>query len=106
MNQRVKKSNKGKGNQDISASVMNTGGHVVSHSRDNEPVIRTPQKATGDVPAEKLQGLAKASPFLKKIKDVVTPKSKEEERRVIAQSTEKVVESNDKKKTEKENDSK
>lgn len=90
MNQRSKRARKGKGDQNIGASTMHTGGHVVSHGRSQEPEVRLPQKATGDVPSEKSQGLAKASPYFKKVEDVMPqPKSKSEEKRIIAQATEK-----------------
>jgi hypothetical protein len=100
MNQRVKRSNKGKGEQDISGSTMHTGGHVSSHSREADPVVRTPQKATGDVPAEKSKGLAKASPFFKKLKDTVKPKSKAEEKKALAEASEDKKKKKEKKETE------
>ena len=68
---------------------MHTGGHVASHSRTSDPVVRVPQKATGDVPAEKISGAAKASPFFKELKEVL-PTSKKEEQKVIAQAVEEV----------------
>jgi len=92
MNQKNKRSRDRKRVQNLDGSVMNTGGHVVSHSRDAAPVVRTPQKATGDVPAENTKGIAKASPFFKKVAEVVKPKSKEEEKKAIAKATEKVIE--------------
>lgn len=88
MNQRSKRARDRKHGQDIGASTMSTGGHVVSHRRGADPVVRTPQKATGDVPGDKAQGIAKASPFFKKLKEVVQPKSKAEEKKVIAEATE------------------
>lgn len=90
MNQRSKRSRDRK-SQNIGASTFNTGGHVVSHSRTADPVVRTPQKATGDVPADKIKGAAKASPFFKKLKEVL-PTTNAEEKKVIAKATEKVVE--------------
>lgn len=87
MNQRIKRARKGKGAQDLGASTMQTGGHVVAHSRDAEPVVRVPQKTTGDVPAEQSQGLAKASPFFKKLSEVL-PKSKADEKKALAEATE------------------
>jgi hypothetical protein len=87
MNQRVKRSKKRK-HQDIGGSVMHTGGHLASHRRDAEPVVRTPQKTTGDVPGEKAKGLAKASPFFKKLGAKLNPRSKEEEKKIIAAATE------------------
>lgn len=93
MNQRQKRArDRKRAGQNIDASTMHTGGHIVSHSRKADPVVRTPQKATGDVSGEKVSGLAKASPLFKKLKDTVVPKSKSEEKRVIAQATEKVDE--------------
>lgn len=69
---------------------MNTGGHVASHRRGAAPVVRTPQKATGDVPAEKMLGAAKASPAFRELKEVL-PVTKVEEKKVIAKATEKPV---------------
>jgi len=91
MNQRSKRARDRKNGQDIGASTFNTGGHVASHRRGSDPVVRTPQKATGDVPAEKISGAAKASPFFKKLKEVL-PGSKAEEKKVIAKATEKAPE--------------
>ena len=90
MNQRSKRSSDRK-IQDIGASVMATGGHVVSHKPKEEPVVRTPQRATGDVPADKVEGLAKASPAFKKVEEVVKPKTKADEKKAIAKATEKKV---------------
>jgi len=89
MNQRVNRSKKGKGENNIGGSTINTGGHVAHHARGKETVVKTPQKATGDVPAKKLSGLAKASPFFEKVKEVVKPKTKAEEKQAIAKATEK-----------------
>jgi len=86
MNQRSKRARDRK-KQDLNSATMHTGGHLASHSRKADPVVRTPQKATGDVPAEKIKGLAKASPFFKKVKEAL-PKSKAEEKKVIAEATE------------------
>jgi len=89
MNQRNKRSSDRK-------ATMATGGHVVHHSRDEQPEIRI-QKATGDV---KPSGLAKASPFFKPIEaGLEKPKSTEEEKKVIASATEKILD--DQKKTDK-----
>ena len=84
MNQRIKKFRDRKA-QDTSNVSINTGGHVVQHSAGRDPVVRTPQKATGNLPD---RGFAKASPLFKKIDEVV-PLSKEEEKKAIAESTEK-----------------
>jgi len=93
MNQRQKRArDRRRSDQNIGSSVMSTGGHLASHSRGAAPVVRTPQKATGDVPGSKAKGIAKASPMFKKLKEVVTPKTKKEEQRVIAKATEKKVE--------------
>lgn len=74
-----------------------TGGHLVHNERGKEPEVRI-QKATGDV---KPSGLAKASPFFKKIDaGLEKPQSPEEEKKVIASATEKVLE-DDKKKSDK-----
>jgi len=88
MNQRSKRARDRKsGQNNVGTSFLNTGGHVVSHGRGVEPIVLTPQKTTGDVPAEKTSGLAKASPFFQKLKDVL-PKSKTEEKKVIAEAVE------------------
>jgi hypothetical protein len=90
MNQRSKRArDRKRAGQDVGAAVMSTGGHVVSHRRDAEPVVRTPAKTTGDVSGEKVGGVAKASPFFRKLGEVVNPKSKTEEKRAIAEATEK-----------------
>lgn len=91
MNQRNRRSRDRKSEQNIGKSTFATGGHVVSHGRAQEPEIKVPQKATGDVPAEKLSGLAKASPFFKKMKEVIIGK-KEDEKKVIATATQEVAE--------------
>ncbi|MCV0439716.1 MAG: hypothetical protein K5880_13905 [Hydrogenophaga sp.] len=88
MNQRSKRARDRKRGQDIGASTMHTGGHVAAHRRGADPVVRTPLKATGDIQGDKAQGLAKASPFFKKLGEIVKPKSKEEEKQVIASATE------------------
>ena len=90
MNQRSKRASDRKRGQDIGASVMNTGGHVASHRRGSAPVVRTPQKTTGDVSPEKLLGAAKASPAFKELKETA-PISKTEEKKVIAKATEEVI---------------
>ncbi len=84
MNQRQKRARDRRRSQDIGASTIQTGGHVAHHRRGSDPVVRTPQKATGDVPGDKARGLAKASPFFKKLKDVVSPKSQDDEKKAIA----------------------
>lgn len=82
MNQRNKRASDRK-------ATMATGGNIVHHARGEEPEIRV-QKATGDV---KPTGLAKASPFFKPIDvGVEKPKTVEEEKKVIASATEKVLE--------------
>ena len=86
MNQRAKRSNKGKGN-DLAGVTLQTGGHVAKHVPNEEPEVKAPQKTTGDVKDKKLTGLAKASPFFKDLKDKVLPKSKEDEKKAIAKST-------------------
>ena len=90
MNQRNKRSSDRKRIQDISASTMHTGGHVAAHRRGVAPEVRVPQKVTGDVPAEKIAGAAKASPYFKELKEVI-PTTKAEEKKVVAKATEKPV---------------
>lgn len=60
---------------------------MTQHSRDEEPQVRAPkpQRATGDMPDP--LGFAKASPFVRKIKDSFKPKSKEQEADAIKKST-------------------
>lgn len=70
---------------------MNTGGHVAKHQPGKSPEVMIPQKATGDVKANDLKGVAKASPLFKEIEKKVEPKSKVEEKRVIAENTTKVA---------------
>lgn len=90
MNQRIRRGRgKGKG-QRIDASTVNTGGYVANHSRDAEPEVRVPQKATGDVSPEATAGLAKASPWFKELKEVAT-RTASEEQKAIAEATEEVV---------------
>ncbi len=94
MSQRIRRAQDRKNNQ-IGGSTMATGGHVVHHDRGQDPIVRVPQKATGDVPEEKLAGVAKASPFFKKLAEVL-PKSKAEEQKAVAESViEKPVEDED-----------
>lgn len=90
MNQKNKRSSDRKRIQDISASTMNTGGHIAAHRRGAEAEVRVPQKATGDVPADKVAGAAKASPFFRELKEVL-PTSKAEEKKVVAKATEKPI---------------
>lgn len=82
MNQRNKRASERK--QNINGSTMATGGYVVKHSPNEEPEVRVPQKATGDV---KPQGLAKASPFFKKLEDAIKPETPEKEKKIIAEAT-------------------
>jgi hypothetical protein len=89
MNQRSKRAlERKRAAQDVSSAAFQTGGHVAAHRRGEDAQVRVPQKATGDVSPEKASGLAKASPFFKKLSEVVKPSTKEEERKVIAASTE------------------
>jgi len=82
MNQRNKRASDRK-------ATLATGGNIVHHAPGKEPEIRV-QKVTGDV---KPSGLAKASPFFKPIESgLKKPKSVEEEKKVIASATEKVIE--------------
>lgn len=105
MNQRSKRArDRRRAGQDIGASTMHTGGHVASHRRNADPVVRTPQKATGDVQGDKAHGLAKASPFFQKLKEVVKPSSKEDEAKAIAGATEDPVVENDETEDENEED--
>lgn len=83
MSQRIRRAKDRK--NDIDSSTMATGGHVVHHSRETNPVVRVPQKTTGEVPGEKLAGLAKASPFFKPIAEI-KPSSKAEEQKAIAEA--------------------
>ncbi len=94
MNQRQKRARDRRRAQDIGASTMQTGGHLAQHRRGSDPVIRTPQKATGDVPGDKARGLAKASPFFKKLKAVIAPKGPEEEKKALAGAKEELPETN------------
>ena len=86
MNQRIKRSSR-KNDQDITFSSMHTGGHISQHSREAEPKVRVPQKTTGDVKDEKLSGLAKASPLFQKPKEILKPKTKKDEEKVLAKNT-------------------
>lgn len=88
MSQRIRRAQDRK-NQ-IDGSTMSTGGHVVRYDRGEAPVVRVPQKATGDVPGDKLTGLAKASPFFQKLAEVLPP-TKAEEQKAIAEASEEVV---------------
>ena len=96
MNQRSKRArDRRRAEQDIGASAMNMGGHIASHRRDADPVVRVPQKTTGDVSPEKAKGLAKASPFFKKLTETLSPRTKAEEKNAIEESTEEVVDEKD-----------
>lgn len=100
MNQRSKRSNKGKGNN-LDGMTLNTGGHVAKHMPNEEPEVKVPQKVTGDIKDEKLTGLAKASPFFKKVKDAIKPVTQKEETKIIAKAT---VKKDDKKKKDEDED--
>jgi hypothetical protein len=79
MSQRIKRS------QDRKMTIS-TGGLVAQHGRGEAPVVRVPQKVTGDIKPELPKGLAKASPFLKKIEPVV-PTSEKDEKDAIAKAS-------------------
>ena len=86
MNQRNKRARDRK-------ATLSTGGHVVHQERGKEPEVKV-QKTTGDV---KPNGLAKASPFFKPLEaGLEKPQSPEEEKKVVASATEKILK-NDKK---------
>lgn len=85
MSQRI--SRHSKNNTDFVS--LNTGSNNTLHSRGSDPVVQTPQKATGDIkpePTQELAGLAKASPNFKKI-EAVEPKDKVEEKKVLAKNS-------------------
>lgn len=71
----------------IDNSTINTGGMVSHHSREDVNV-RVPQKVTGNVPEEKLPGVAKASPNFKPI-EIKTPN---DEKHTIAKFSQAVSE--------------
>lgn len=82
MNQRSKRARDRK-------ATLATGGQIVHHEPGEVPEIKVPQKATGDV---KPSGLAKASPFFKPLDaGLEKPQSAEEEKKVVASATEKVL---------------
>lgn len=93
MNQRNKRSSERK-KQNTDGATMATGGHVVRHIPNESPEVRVPSKVTGDV---KPQGVAKASPFFKKIEEVLPPKTKADEKKIIAAATETTIKDEDKK---------
>ena len=97
MNQRLRRQRDGKNNLGI--VTVQTGGHVAQHRANEDAEVKVPQKATGDVKDEKLKGLAKASPFFKKVKEAVKPVTKKEEQKIIAKAT---VKKNDKQEEEKD----
>ena len=81
MNRKAKNHNK------LESSTMQTGGHVVHHSREHDPIVKVPQKATGDVSGEKMGGLAKASPFFQPLEEIEVPATPAAEQKAIAEST-------------------
>mgnify|MGYP001569948619 CR=1 FL=1 len=82
MSQRIRRAKDRK-----NGATMSTGGHIVHHDRGEEVVVRTPpMKSTGNIPGEQ-PGFAKASPFFKKLAEVMPPKSKAEEKKVIAEAS-------------------
>ena len=64
---------------------VHTGGFGARHARGKDPVIEVPPKITGDVKDHKLSGLAKASPFFNRVKEIIQPKTQEEEKKTIAE---------------------
>jgi len=84
MNQRIKRSRNRK-----DFSTMATGGHVVNHAPKQEAEVRTPSKATGDVKGDNLSGLAKASPFFKKVTERVLGRTEKEKAEAIEENVEK-----------------
>lgn len=95
MSQRIRRA------QDRKAT-MATGGHVVHHDRGMDPIVRVPQKATGDVKGDKLAGLAKASPFFKPLAEL-PPATKADEKKAVAEASQN-VEDNEIESDEQEND--
>ena len=89
MSQRIKRAKDH--NTDKTGSTFNTGGIVVRHNGVDEAIVKVPHKTTGDIPEDKMVGLAKASPFFKNIEEVTKPKTKEEENKIVASSVEKVI---------------
>lgn len=90
MNQRQKRArDRRRAGQDVSRSFFGTGSFVSSNRRGDEAIVKMPQKATGDVQDEQVTGLAKASPFFRKLEEEpVVPETKEEEKRIIASAVE------------------
>ena len=84
MNQRVRRSSK---RNKLNQSTFATGGHVTQHSREEKPQVRAPkpERATGEMPDP--LGFAKASPFVRKVKEAFKPKSKDEEAEAIKKAT-------------------
>lgn len=101
MSQRIKRAIERK--QSTGFVSIATGGFVAQHSRDNDPHVRVPQKATGDIKpeAEMPQGLAKASPKFKKLEDLL-PKTKIDEAKAIAEASIKLEKEEEKKEEEAE----
>lgn len=88
MSQRIRRAQE---RNNLEGSTFQTGGHVAHHARASDPVVRVPQKTTGDVDGDKMGGLAKASPNFKPIEPAPAPKTKAEEKKAVAESTEKVI---------------
>ncbi len=94
MNQRSKRSSKGKG-QNLGFTSVNVGGSIVNGGRDQKPEV---QRATGDVKSDDLKGLAKASPLFKEIKTEKEEKTAKEKDKAVAKFTKKVDKKADEKK--------
>jgi hypothetical protein len=75
MNQRIRRASR-------KGSTFATGGHVVHHARGAEPEVRVPAEKQ---PEPKQPGLAKASPFFKKLSEIT--KANKNEKEIIEENT-------------------
>jgi hypothetical protein len=101
MSQRLKRAkNRNKGNN-VGFIAASTGSFGTRMSRGEPTEVEVPKKVTGDVRNDKMKGLAKASPFFKKVRDKITP-SKEDEKKALAKNIKPIEDK--KKKDEEDND--
>lgn len=83
MNQRIKKS---KENNNISGSTFGTGGYVVHHDGNTDPVVNVPERIIAVDSVGGPGGFAKASPIFKKIEEI-THSTAEDEQKALASAT-------------------
>lgn len=84
-------------NNSLDFMSINTGGHTARHTPNEDPQVQIPEKITGELKPEIPQGSAKASPNFKPITPPVKAMDKQTEKKVIAENSQSIEETEDKK---------